>query len=55
MWIDTHLHLDAAEFEADRDDVVARAAAAGVGLMVSAATSVACSRRIPRLPNGSAF
>jgi len=41
MWTDAHLHLDAAEFDADRDDVVARARAAGVGLMISAATSVA--------------
>ena len=41
MWIDAHLHLDAAEFDVDRDDVVARAAAVGIGLMVSAATTVA--------------
>ena len=34
MWIDTHCHLEAAEFDADRDAVVARARAAGVTMMV---------------------
>lgn len=35
--IDTHCHLDLAAFDADRDDVVARAAAAGVtGMLVPA-------------------
>lgn len=34
MWIDTHCHLDAAEFDADRDVVRAHARAQGVSLCV---------------------
>lgn len=34
MWIDTHCHLDAAEFDADRDRVSEAAASAGVGAIV---------------------
>lgn len=34
MWIDTHCHLDAGEFDADRDAVVARARDAGVAMLV---------------------
>ena len=39
-WIDTHCHLDAAEFAPDRDEVRARAAQAGVGLCVLPAVEV---------------
>jgi TatD DNase family protein len=49
MWIDAHLHLDAPEFETDRDEVVARAQAAGVGVMISAATSVSNAERVVAL------
>ncbi len=41
MWIDTHCHLDAPEFDADRDAVLARARAAGIGQLVLPAVEVA--------------
>lgn len=41
MLIDTHCHLDAAEFDTDRDAVHARARAAGVEMMVVPAISAA--------------
>jgi TatD DNase family protein len=34
MWIDTHCHLDADEFDSDREIVVASARAAGVAMLV---------------------
>ena len=41
MWLDTHCHLDAPEFDVDRAEVIARAQRAGVGLLVVPAVSSA--------------
>ncbi|MGQ5525403.1 TatD family hydrolase [Chitinimonas sp. PSY-7] len=40
MFIDTHCHLDAPEFDADRDEVVARAQEAGISQMIVPAISL---------------
>jgi TatD DNase family protein len=49
MWIDSHCHLDAAEFDDDRDAVVARARAAGVAMQVIPAVEVANFDTVRRL------
>jgi TatD DNase family protein len=41
MWIDTHCHLDAPEFDADHADVVAAARTAGVQMLVLPAVAAA--------------
>lgn len=40
MLVDSHCHLDFADFDAERDEIVARANAAGVGIMVTISTRV---------------
>jgi TatD DNase family protein len=49
MWIDTHCHLDAAEFDADRAAVADRARAAGVRLLVLPAVDAAGFDRVREL------
>lgn len=49
MLIDTHIHLDAAEFDADRDAVIAAARAAGVGGFIVPAVEVANFDRVAAL------
>ena len=49
MWIDTHCHLDAADFDADRDAVVAAARAAGVASIVIPAVDAGNFERVRML------
>jgi TatD DNase family protein len=53
MWIDSHCHLDAAEFDADRDAVIARARAAGVAMLVIPAVEVANFDAVRRLAHAA--
>lgn len=53
MWIDSHCHLDAPEFDADRDAVLTRARAAGVAMLVLPAVAVAHFDAVRALAHGS--
>jgi TatD DNase family protein len=55
MWIDTHCHLDAEEFDADRDAVVSRARAAGVSMLVIPAVDVASFERVRQCAHRAGF
>jgi len=55
MWIDTHCHLDAPEFDTDRDAVVARACAAGVTQIVIPAVDVHNLARVRELAHEHDF
>jgi len=45
MLIDTHCHLDFKDFDSDRDEVIDRARAAGVGKIINVASSIEGARR----------
>ncbi len=49
MWIDSHCHLDAPEFDADRADVLARAMVAGVAGIVIPAVELANFQQVREL------
>ncbi|MBS0510885.1 MAG: TatD family hydrolase [Proteobacteria bacterium] len=49
MLVDTHIHLDAAEFDADRERAMAAARAAGVGRFIVPAVDVASFDRVAAL------
>ena len=55
MWVDSHCHLDAPEFDADRPAVVARAREAGVSMLVLPAVEVGHFERVRALAHQHGF
>ncbi|KNZ33738.1 MAG: DNAase [Methylibium sp. NZG] len=55
MWTDTHCHLDAPEFDADRAEAVARAVAAGVTHIVLPAVEMANFEAVRALAHAHGF
>lgn len=53
MLVDSHCHLDFEDFDADRSDVLARAKAAGVDLMVTISTKITEAEKIIALAQTS--
>ena len=51
MLIDSHVNLHAPQFEGDRDEVIARARAAGIGLMVNISDKVSGFAAVRALAN----
>lgn len=52
--IDTHCHLDASDFDSDRDDVIRRATASGVAAILTLGTDLTSSRKAVELADQNA-
>src|SRR5688572_16053054 len=49
MLVDSHCHLDFPDFDSDREEVIARASAAGIGILVTISTRVRQFDRLHRI------